>query len=290
MQLCIYHAGCTDGVAAAYILHKHGPGSWEFYPGAYQTDPPWELIDRCTALFILDFSYPADVMKKIAKRCLPRCQPVVLDHHDTAREALEPLLEKGVIGGEFNLDKCGARITWDWVCPWKQPPRLLEYIDARDRWVRPAPDGLNYVTRYIQTMPHEHPIDFAEWDRLFQTTTPTLLEAGEHLERYARRHIDSLIEKAKRVRIGKHSNVPCVNAPWFYASELGNELASAARHCQFAIVWWTNSDGSITASLRSVGDGPHVGKLAQNYGGGGHPRAAGFRSPVTPWTLMEDLT
>ena len=45
MKLCIYHGGCTDGIAAAWVVWRADP-TYVFYPGIYQQEPPWELIDK----------------------------------------------------------------------------------------------------------------------------------------------------------------------------------------------------------------------------------------------------
>ena len=38
----------------------------------------------------------------------------VLDHHETAMDDLLPLLDKGVIEGDFDMDRCGAVMVWNW--------------------------------------------------------------------------------------------------------------------------------------------------------------------------------
>jgi len=38
--LCIYHGGCDDGFAAAFVIHLALKGEVDFHYGVYQQDPP----------------------------------------------------------------------------------------------------------------------------------------------------------------------------------------------------------------------------------------------------------
>lgn len=90
--------------------------------------------------------------------------------------------------------------------------------------------------------------------------------------------------RAERVRLAGYADVPCVNSSYEFASEVAGELAADAE-CGWAFVWWRNSDGTYTTSLRSRDGGPHVGEIATQFGGGGHPGAAGFRSIDPVWAF-----
>jgi hypothetical protein len=68
-----------------------------------------------------------------------------------------------------------------------------------------------------------------------------------------------------------------INASTLFASELGNRLAEQSG--SFGLVWQLGADGEAKVSLRAA-DKINVAEIAANYGGGGHPNAAGFRLPL----------
>ncbi len=279
--LCIYHGGCTDGVAAAWAVHEAHP-DWRFYPGVYQQDPPWALIRESSEVYLVDFSYKQGVMRRIADQCHG---PVyVLDHHATAEDDLKPLLAEGVLHGQFDMERCGALMAWDWFHEQPRPP-LMAYIDARDRWVMNdvvLEHVLDHVIMALRSYSHDMPLQFDLWGELMEA--PALLAAeGIAIHRYYRILVEDAKGRAQLVTLGPYQNVPCANAPYNLASEVAGELAKDSPD-GLAFVWWQNSDGSYTTSLRSRDGGPHVGNLAIQWGGGGHPEAAGFRCDQPVWT------
>ena len=285
MDLCIYHGGCTDGVAAAWAVHRAIGTDVELHPGVYQQEPPWELIENADGpIYLVDFSYKADVMREIAG--LANGDVIVLDHHDTARADLEPLLADGTLGGEFDMTRSGALMAWDYFHPGEQRPPLLGVIDARDRWAQdehPMPnEDIEAITMRVRCLPHTDPIDLDQWDVAMSTPLETLKTDGRAIHIYYRLRVEDLKKLARPVTVGLFDNVPCVNAPWYFASDVAGELAAQAE-CGWAFCWWQNSDGSFTTSLRSRGGDPHVGEIAKQYGGGGHPGAAGFKCSRPPW-------
>lgn len=285
MDLCIYHGGCTDGVAAAWAVWVAEKAT-EFYPGAYQQDPPWDKIEQATSILLVDFSYKRPVMEEIERRANVR--PVILDHHKTAHEDVGPLLEAGVWDGEFDMDRCGALMAWDYFHGVGTRPLLLQEIDAQDRWLptRNAP-----LIMALRSWPHA-PSDDLSWDQLMHQWsrhmhldgTEQLRQDGDAIYRYYRARVDETKRHAAPMRIGEFANVPVVNAPYSLASEVAGELASDSPD-GIAAVWWRNKDGSVTFSLRSRGN-VDAAALAVSFGGGGHDQAAGFKVSWSDFVRM----
>lgn len=280
--LCIYHGGCTDGVAAAWAVWKARPNT-RFYAGVYQQEPPWDQIDGANVLFV-DFSYKQPVMREIVTRAL---SVEVLDHHKTARDDLQPLFDEGLVTGVFDMDRCGAMIAWDQFhdgpCP-----ALLQAIDAQDRWLDSRDPEL---IMSLRSQPHRPANDEAaswrqlmrHWDYMMTPQgTLELMTDGAAIHRYYRQRVDETKPHASPMRIGGYV-VPAVNAPYYLASDVAGELAQDSA-CGIGAVWWRNSDGGVTFSLRSRGD-VDVGVLATEYGGGGHAGAAGFKASGLEWVI-----
>lgn len=279
MGLCIYHGGCTDGVAAAWAVWTKHP-NWTFYPGVYQQEPPWDLIAIAGEVMFVDFSYKLPVMRRIAEYDV---RLTVIDHHKTAEADLAALFGDDDVVGIFDMDRCGALLTWDTLWPDAPRPELLTHIDARDRWIDDPPLHNDAVIIALRSYDHSPSDDSpAAWDGLMDAWagfmhlgSERLADEGVSILRYYRQRVDETKRHASTFALGEYRDVPLVNAPYYLASEVAGELAVDAPD-KIAAVWWQNKGGDVTFSLRSRGD-VDVGVLATKYGGGGHPGAAGFK-------------
>ena len=168
--LCVFHGDCSDGLLAAWAVHKALGPEVEFVAGRYGEDPPLPDIIMCRAatgemqdVLIVDFSYPLDTLRAMAQEAR---SVLVLDHHKTAREDLAALPSPAKKGwpkwpeGEklaaiFDLDRSGAGITWDYLHPQVRDesnpfsltetlirefggrsnrPRIIDLVEDRDLW------------------------------------------------------------------------------------------------------------------------------------------------------------
>jgi len=259
-KLCIFHGGCDDGFGAAYAMWRALPET-EFYGGAYQQEPP-----DCSGrdVYLVDFSYKRPVMGRIIEQAKT---VTVLDHHKTAQAEIQPLIEAGAVLGEFDMDRSGAMMTWNWFHD-GPAPRLIEYIQDRDLWRKELPQ-CNEVIMALRSYPQT----FNVWHRLMTRDFSELLVDGKAIHRYYRTLVDQAKASAQYAMFkGKAQPVPVANVPHYLASEVAGELAESH---DFAACFWHNKDG-ITWSLRSR-DGFDCGAFAATFGGGGHVGAAGFR-------------
>src|SRR5579864_9108380 len=164
--LCIYHANCADGFGAAWAVHRalgDGVGfvSAKYGESLVYTSNHNEENKEETGILVgkfrnflsikgkdilfVDFSAPLDDLRTMAKEAR---SVLVLDHHKTAQEdldALEPFwhpysdLIYNTRGSEllfanFDLDRSGAGLTWDYLHPNSPRPRIIDLIEDRDLW------------------------------------------------------------------------------------------------------------------------------------------------------------
>ena len=238
-----------------------------------------ELIKEAEEVIIVDFSYKRPIMERI---CDTAKAVVVLDHHKTAMDDLMPLFKTGKINkGQFDMSRCGSMMAWDFYHSRPTRPKLLVEIDKQDRWL---PDRNAELIMALRSYPHKPQEDTKEaftslmrhWSWLMTDEGfAALRRDGVAIHRYYRQRVEETKPHAAPMTIGRFRDVPVVNAPYSLASDVAGELAETAPD-GIGAVWWQNRDGSITFSLRSRGD-VDVGLLASEYGGGGHPGAAGFK-------------
>ncbi len=309
----LYHADCPDGFGAAYAAWLRF-GSAAGYRAMHHGEL-WETPEIAGHdVYILDFSFPPDLLEAIAGRASSVTQ---IDHHASARQPWASQLTKAHDGREsfshpalpltviFDLEKSGARLAWEYFSPHQPVPLLLRHIEDMDLW-RFALPGTRAFGRALRLLP----FDFAAWDELVQRAPnvdaagyKTLLAEGDAIERFFQSEIDRLAQSrlVMPVRLrgepvdalqARRHGLPTlvdgdrawhavsglgINASALFASELGNRLAEQSG--SFGLVWQLGADGEAKVSLRAAGK-VNVAEIAAGYGGGGHLNAAGFRLPL----------
>lgn len=266
--LCIYHSNCADGFGAALAMHTSKLGAdTEFHPGVYQAPPP-DVTDR--DVFLLDFSYPRDVLVAIADKANT---VTIIDHHKSAEADLSNTDDNplpGNVTAIFDMEHSGAVLAWEYFHPDDEVPQLLLHIEDRDLW-RFKLEG----TREIQACLFSYPYDFAVWRELLHVNLDTMYADGAAIERKHHKDVAELIAvAADRANIAGY-DVPILNAPYFYSSDAGMVMGKGE---PFAICYWDTPKGRVF-SLRSDAEGIDVSEVAAQYGGGGHKHAAGFTLP-----------
>lgn len=264
--LVIYHGNCADGFGAAWVFKRYGPEEYDFYAGVYQTPPP-----DCTGrdVYLVDFSYKRPVveeMLKVANRV------VLIDHHKTALEDLQPMIDLGRIESLCSMEHSGAVLAWMYFHHGKSHtmPQLLRHIEDRDLWKFAL-----RKTREIQATVFSHPYDFDVWDKLVSCNIDDLVREGAAIERKHHKDVAELLQVCqRRMEIGGLM-VPVASLPYTLVSDAAHAMAKGE---PFAACYWDTDAGRVFG-LRSTDDGADVSIVAKQYGGGGHPHAAGFTVP-----------
>ena len=288
--IVIYHANCADGFSAAWVFHKVQDiveQTFDFHAGKYN-DPPPDVDDRI--VYLVDFSYKPDVLKEILDRAYA---VYILDHHQSAIEAITSdaeLMKNEKLTCVFDQSKCGATIAWDfWAAEFASEgmarPLLLGHIEDRDLWKFKLPN-----TREISAAVFSYEYTFENWDKLMSSQAVELLglsAAGSAIERKHHKDIKELLNECQRTLwIGGYL-VPVASLPYVFSSDAAHAMAKAHKEgTEFAACYWDTATHRVF-SLRSTDNGMDVAKIAEQYGGGGHKHAAGFRVPRLHQLAME---
>lgn len=261
--LIIYHKNCTDGFTAAWVAHR-ALGRGELMQANYGDAPP---DVRGQDVVIVDFSYPRDVLVGMREQANSL---LVLDHHKTAQEELE-----GLDFCVFDMGECGASLTWKHYHPGVPLPPVVEYVKDRDLWLWTklfSKEISAYIGSLDQTL---GAWDSLHTDLLGRSTFDTCASAGAAILRFQHREVLRMAKDATATRVHGVS-VLAANAP-VLISETGDHLVKTSPS-GVAGLWHVKGDTAYW-SLRSDGR-VDVADLARGYGGGGHPKAAGFKIPV----------
>lgn len=284
--LLIYHGNCFDGFTAAYLFHQ-GWGAADFYGAKYGEAPP-DVRDR--DVWIVDFSYPLEVMLQLAADCRTLR---VYDHHKTAQAALNDL--PGVMGARglgnklhgfvFDMERSGAKLMYDELMQWPDvlvnnrllhTTWLVDYVQDRDLWRQALPD-----TEAVSAWVAAQPMTFEAWDALACGGRDRAVASGEAVRSYIEQYGRKARAEARLERIAEYV-VPTMNLPYMNCSEHVGKLLEENGAAPFAAGYFRRSDGRWQFSLRSRSDFD-VSEVAAKFGGGGHRGAAGFDVAALPW-------
>lgn len=264
----LYHGNCYDGFGAALCAWLVTGGSQAKYIPVLYGSPVPELPDGARVL-IVDFSYSRAVLNELAARM----ELQVLDHHVTAKEALE-----GLPFAKFDLSKSGAVLAFEHF--WPEPSDemyktalwpFVQYLQDRDLWKFELPSS-----REVAAALRAWPFDFSVWAKLVNQLDQLAFE-GAGILRHQDQMVQFMCDQAVLREVGGHM-VPVANATVFF-SEVGEELCRRFPDAPFAAYYLDRADGVRQWGLRSR-NGFDTSAVAKLYGGGGHPGASGFGQPV----------
>lgn len=265
----IYHGPCNDGFTAAWAAWMKFGDQARYYQTTYGKDPIRGLEGK--DVFILDFSYPREILKKIEKVANSL---LVLDHHLTAQKDLE-----GLECATFDMDRSGCGMSWDYFHG-SQRPAIINHAEDSDLWKFQFAN-----TQEIFTVMETTEKTFDNWTELFfkmesEEEYRKLVEKGKAMLAYKNHIVQERFAKKPAYIYLDNNIIPSANST-VWQSEIGSVLAK--NNDTFAAVWYQLSDGRFKVSLRSDKNvGMDVSEVAKRYGGGGHKNAASFITEHVP--------
>lgn len=287
-DVIVFHYPCQDGLASGYVAllaHKlSGNPIPDLYPIAHGTSIDMARLESKRVLFC-DYSPKLDVLNQIE---LLAKEIVVLDHHVSAQRDLS--LKPYAI---FDMDKSGVGLTWDYFFPDNQIPLFLSMIEDRDLWTWKISGSKEFCSGFFTACSSIESYDFDELFKLFDELNSNpdkidyYLNFGSAIEKSTSRKVLSIAQGAlKKIVTYKEKRVCIVNCTGDYISELGN-IISSSPDVDYALLWRHNAvTNEYYVSLRSTGTKADVSVIASEYGGGGHPNAAGFSCKTNPYDIF----
>jgi oligoribonuclease NrnB/cAMP/cGMP phosphodiesterase (DHH superfamily) len=263
--LILYHADCDDGFGAAYAAWLSLGDSAEYQPVYYGDQIATERLTG-RQVFILDFSFPPDVLGEMAQHA---AKIVLLDHHKSAAEQWNNIEPATNVELHFDMDRSGAQMAWDYFHAGLVRPPLIDHIGDRDLWRFALADtkafcaGLSLI-----------PTSFSSWQAA-AAQPEVLINKGHTVLEVLQRQIDSALRKELRpVTLCGHHGL-ATNAI-SNTSEIGQAIAK--RSGTFSLTFFIKGNEAI-CSLRSIAPFD-VSVIATHFGGGGHAQASGFTVPI----------
>lgn len=305
--LVIYHGGCRDGFCAAWVVNKFknsytedNPNKVEYIPAYYGQEPP-DCKDK--DVIIVDFSYTSDKMLTILQQAKSLTW---LDHHKTAESTAKLIEDNPQFAGikfDFDLNRSGAGIAWDFFFQNEPRPWLVDYVEDRDLW-RKKLQATEEINSYIACL--EFSFDVWDWasKMSIEEATDNGVIAQLKTEQYVREVCKNVYfvnfdgnRKPTEAELNAilndeprhydYENIPVVNIPQVDCSEVMDALLKLYPDSPFSLYWFRRPDGMYQYGMRSLRETHDfdVSSVAKLFGGGGHKNAAGFQLNY----LLEEL-
>lgn len=277
MIYILYHGGCFDGTAAAWVASSalRSPNTEQvLVPCTYGTPTftenfPVNKLEGAD-VYLLDFSFKREAMLEI--HTLAKSF-IVLDHHKTAQAECE-----GLPFCIFDMNRSGAGITWDYFYSNKPRPPLVNYIEDRDLWRFKLPD-LEAIHAWIASYPKD--VELYDWLSATLADFPEgCASEGAAILRFKNQKVEELANEARWMVIEGYE-VPLVNCPYQFGSDVAHRLLELYPDSPFSAYFCINKDGKTRYGLRGRDtDDFDVSEIAKQFGGGGHKKAAGYEVNV----------
>ena len=278
LTMVIYHGPhCPDGITAAAIVWNIFKNKVKYIPYSHGMEPP-NVKDEY--VLILDFAFSED---KLNKMLYDAKELLIIDHHKTNLNNLINLSDNHKI---FDMNECGASLTWYFFHPNDELPKFVKYIKDRDIWLKELPftdefsSGLyQMILNIIELTENEKLENYCEISK--DENINNIISKGTIILDYQKKYRNMILNKSKcefvKLIDNKYYIIACSEFTPTLKSDIGNDLVNYYKLCDFAIVptYDINYD-STHFSLRSSDDKTDVSKIAELYGGGGHRNASGI--------------
>ena len=261
----IYHKGCPDGFASAYIASKVLGKDIKCIPMSY-TDRCPKIKDR--RILICDFSFDEKDTQNLIKN---NKDVFIIDHHKTSVSKLEKISKKRKL---FDMNHSAAYLTWKYFFPKKSVPSFIRLIEDYDIWKFEFDNTQSFMLA-LKLIPYT----FDRWKKLENIKyVGDMIKKGDFIKIYqddqmnrdsARFRIEKELINGKSYNIAYKNSSTCVN-------EIGNKLVNDTK-CDFSVVYYYNDHKDETKfSLRSTDEKADVSEIANYLNGGGHRNASGL--------------
>ena len=304
----IYHYPCYDGLFSCLPLHlyyQHFPSTEvHYYP--YRTNKPFtQTLHPASIVYLLDCIGTKDMLEELIQTAR---KIVVLDHHYQVREIVaswslgdDSLINDKVDFSYVRSDICAAKIAWSYFTTLNNAPllpdrddltavqRVIDYVEDRDLYHNSLPDtrkvscGLRdlYLSHRLPNL--DLRTGTTMLDRATKVTVRLAIQQGAGLTGHRTKEItEELYKPMWKVAIGGDPSMVCLGIATqkkHLRSEIGTHLAELSEkvfHIGVGITIISEGDPHIfRLSLRSICE-VNVAEIAIEYGGGGHPGAAGM--------------
>ncbi len=292
-----YHSGDLDGRCSGAILMRAFKLKEEDMFGIdYGQDFPWEVIKLDEPVFMVDYTLqPYENMYKLNEKC----ELIWIDHHKNAIDFLDDSKEinikaegkdlkcktSSLIKGSRRVDMSACELAWLWCYDGKvnKMPETVKLLGKYDIWELDYSDKLlpfQYGMRTLNT-----DISHSIWDALFKIDfdISEIVERGEIALSFCEQEYQEYMNKHFFELEFEGLRAICCNRGRTGKMLFDSMWDENKYDIMFNYVRLPNRIWSV--HLYSTKDNIDCSKIANKYGGGGHPGASGFQCKELPFEI-----
>ena len=269
-MLCIYHLADHDGKGSAAIVGSKFK-KVDFLGLNHDMAIPYDEIEKHDEIVICDISLPMDKMFELNETK----DLTWIDHHMSMIEEYEKRIRNGTkeIKGLRRNGTAAIMLTWEYYNPGIPVPEgvkllaLNDLFDLRDKRVRP----FEYA---FQSLGVNKPED-KNWKDLLaeKINIDEMVAKGEAILSYIKNRNHRLCKAMSFESKYKGYKCICANMPQGY-SEFYDGVKNIKSY-DFMCNFFMNGKNTWNLSFYTAKENVDVSKIAAEFGGGGHKKAAG---------------
>lgn len=306
----MYHAGCNDGLVGAGIVYKYLTSNKRIdldyvkcIPVSYGKPIP-EIDAETVLVYIVDFAYGPQELFEYAK-ARPDTDFLTIDHHASASEKWDGVTNtpNNVCtyidsSGEFS----GAGLAWDILYPEKEAPDLVKDVQDRDLWKFKRSNSKEvhqyllmltkddqYIPEYVANKFLSPRLEHRAYTHAVSQGIPLKAQFDTFIKMSAQNafvRVLTLRNKEYLVVMVNCSIYSFISDTCDYILENADEFG--INENDTTVIAFNQSDfDKVNLSFRSKNKTAKV--LAEHFGGGGHPNAAGAKIKYFEWQMVGNL-
>ena len=270
-MLCVYHIADHDGKGSAAIVKRVYP-EIELLGLNHDMEIPYEQIEAHDKSVICDISLPVEYMFKLNETK----DLVWIDHHISVIEEYDEIMYRGEnepIKGLRRSGTAAVALTWEYFHPLEPVPEGVKLLAKYDVFDLKDPKVLPFEYA-CQSVGVNRPDDKI-WDDIFSgdIDVEAMVDKGRAILSWIRIRDYRLVRGMSFVSDYKGLKCICANMPQgksaFYDSVPHVETYD------FMVNFFMNKRNCWNLSFYTFKDDVDVSKIAAEFGGGGHAKAAG---------------
>lgn len=284
IDIVIYHKNCQDGLTSAYIFKYYCEKqnkNIEIIP-CYHTGEELDL-NKLKNKNIIMVDIMTDNYENIFNISNNMC---ILDHHKTALNKYKN--ENYIL---FNMNKCGAVMSYEYCKPEITIPKFIKCIQARDLWLWNEEYAEEFTTGYFEKTNNNEIDNYELFKKLIDDKDLLLfneiVEYGKELINIKNNKIKECFEKIKIVNVKILNTEKIYNIIKFNANDEEYKLRSDfGNYCMkntdidFIVIYIkSKTSNEYYCSFRSS---KNKVDLVEEKIANGHPYAAGLLLNIHP--------
>lgn len=284
---CFYHND-MDGRCAGSIVAQHtdnyNPDN--YFEVSYNKPFPIDKVAIGEDVYIVDYSFTRETVGVLAELINLKCNVTWIDHHKSSIELMKnpdyDWLKN--ISGVRDSSMSGALLTYIYLncIPNSEVPLYVRYVDDYDRWIYAFGDNTTYFKLGIESSRY-NALDNI-WKDLYSDKHKILLSSILEIGKNIKQYIDK--DNAQYLSSYGYESKIC-GYKCYVVNRRTNSWIFGDKINEYPIVMvWVFDGQNYCYSIYSADDSVDCSKIAEQFGGGGHKGAAGFRSDELLFTKI----